>query len=368
MSLILSGSDGVSDIDGTVSTPAIRGTDSNTGIFFPAADTIAFSEGGVESMRIDSAGDVGIGNTSPYAKLQTYQSSSTLPVQYAYRGTQGSDGSLPTTYGFPYLQIGRTEFRTNSLQTIGFGYIATDGNNPPAEIGYLTTSTSGETLGDLVFATRSVTTNTAASERMRITSAGSLNIGATSGTGRLYVESDNNVVRFVATNSTAGTEVIVQNNLLNSNNATASDYFFIGAVSGGSDRVYILGNGNLQNINGSYGTISDANLKENIIDATPKLDKVMQLKVRNFNFIDDELKQIGFVAQELETVFPGLIEESQNLDRDGKRTGTTRKAVKTTVLIPILVKAMQEQQAMIQELKAELDATKAEVTALKAAP
>lgn len=58
MSLILSGSDGVSDIDGTVSTPAIRGTDSNTGIFFPAADTIAFSEGGTEAMRIASNGNV----------------------------------------------------------------------------------------------------------------------------------------------------------------------------------------------------------------------------------------------------------------------------------------------------------------------
>jgi hypothetical protein len=61
MSLILSGTDGLSDIDGTAATPAIRGTDANTGIFFPAADTIAFSEGGAEAMRIDSSGNVGIG-------------------------------------------------------------------------------------------------------------------------------------------------------------------------------------------------------------------------------------------------------------------------------------------------------------------
>jgi len=51
---------------GTVSLPAITTTgDTNTGIYFPAADTIAFTEGGVESMRITSAGDVGIGTTSP---------------------------------------------------------------------------------------------------------------------------------------------------------------------------------------------------------------------------------------------------------------------------------------------------------------
>ena len=58
MSLILDGTNGLSDVDGTAATPAIRGTDTNTGIFFPAADTIAFSEGGTEVMRIDSAGRV----------------------------------------------------------------------------------------------------------------------------------------------------------------------------------------------------------------------------------------------------------------------------------------------------------------------
>ena len=69
MSLILSGTDGLSDIDGSAATPAIRGTDANTGIFFPAADTIAFSEGGVEAMRINSSGNVGIGTTSPGRRL-----------------------------------------------------------------------------------------------------------------------------------------------------------------------------------------------------------------------------------------------------------------------------------------------------------
>jgi len=58
MSLILSGTDGLSDVDGSAATPAIRGTDANTGIFFPAADTIAFSEGGVEAMRIDSSANL----------------------------------------------------------------------------------------------------------------------------------------------------------------------------------------------------------------------------------------------------------------------------------------------------------------------
>jgi hypothetical protein len=58
MTLILSGTDGLSDVDGSAATPAIRGTDANTGIFFPAADTIAFSEGGVEVMRLDSSANL----------------------------------------------------------------------------------------------------------------------------------------------------------------------------------------------------------------------------------------------------------------------------------------------------------------------
>jgi hypothetical protein len=80
MSLILDGTNGLSDVDGSAATPAIRGTDANTGIFFPAADTIAFSEGGAESMRIDSSGYVGIAGTpSNLAMLDVRSNDSTIP-------------------------------------------------------------------------------------------------------------------------------------------------------------------------------------------------------------------------------------------------------------------------------------------------
>jgi len=55
---------------GTASLPALTTTgDVNTGIFFPAADTIAFGEGGAEAMRINSSGNVGIGTTNPTTLL-----------------------------------------------------------------------------------------------------------------------------------------------------------------------------------------------------------------------------------------------------------------------------------------------------------
>ena len=53
-------------VAGTAAAPAITTTgDTNTGMFFPAADTIAFAEGGAEVMRLDSSGNVGIGTSSP---------------------------------------------------------------------------------------------------------------------------------------------------------------------------------------------------------------------------------------------------------------------------------------------------------------
>ncbi len=55
MSLILNGTTGLSDVDGTAAAPAICGTDSNTGIFFPAADRIGFAEGGVQVGEFDAS-------------------------------------------------------------------------------------------------------------------------------------------------------------------------------------------------------------------------------------------------------------------------------------------------------------------------
>ena len=58
MTLVLNGTTGIAGVDGSAATPAVQGADTNTGIFFPAADTIAFTEGGTEVMRLDSSANL----------------------------------------------------------------------------------------------------------------------------------------------------------------------------------------------------------------------------------------------------------------------------------------------------------------------
>ena len=126
MSLILSGTDGLSDIDGSAATPAIRGTDANTGIFF-GTDIIGFSEGGVEAMRIDSDGDVGIGITSIAGKLHVYAGASVGELIIGYNATSNNYYDADTQI---FRNAGKTErMRLDSSGNLqfnsGYGSVAT---------------------------------------------------------------------------------------------------------------------------------------------------------------------------------------------------------------------------------------------------
>lgn len=309
------------------------------------AEPVVFSTSSTERMRIDSAGKVGIG-VSPSVKLDidgsNYNASSPTTLKIT---DHSSNTGINTIQG--------------TIQFRGRYWSGDDNTAVETKICSLKGFDDGSTGSALAFYTQSNGGSNSA-ERMRITSSGAVTIGTTSlsNGGRLQVSSSGIHYNGININNTSGDIAMVST--LGSNCNNSSSYNFI-AVTGTGDKCYILGNGNLQNINNSYGALSDAKLKENIVDATPKLDKVMQLQVRNFNLIDDEnkLKQIGFIAQEIEEVFPSIVEELTDMDEERNPTGTTTKAVKSTVLIPILVKAMQEQQAIIEELKSRIEVLEA---------
>ena len=124
--------------------------------------------------------------------------------------------------------------------------------------------------------------------------------------------------------------------------------------------------GDIRNINGTYGTIvSDRRAKENIVDATPKLDDILSLQVKNFNLIGSNKKHIGLIAQDVEQVFPscvdtkdtriykthdenGIMLEEQGELVSGHEDG---KSLKVGMEFAVLVKTIQELNAKIEGLE-----------------
>ena len=105
MAITINGTTGIAGVDGSASTPSLQGADSNTGMFFPAADTIAFAEGGTEVMRIDSSGNVGIGTSSPSNLLTLVKSSGGNSQVQLHYNTSTYGGGLIQSNGGPGLQF-----------------------------------------------------------------------------------------------------------------------------------------------------------------------------------------------------------------------------------------------------------------------
>jgi hypothetical protein len=305
---------------------------------------ILASSGSVVGQMIgDAGGNVAFGSRSNHPMTLTTNDTERIRI------TTGGNVGIGTSSPSQRLTIAQTN-----------GYPVIDFNN------------SGTTYGDLGFqvdkmvlssySTTPLTFWTNGSERMRIESSGGIiisNIGIT--TGGLNLISPNSY------NSVAYNSACLAT-------ASISFYHFVGQSGNGStittNNILIYGNGNVQNANNSYGAISDIKLKENIVDATPKLDNLMKVRIVNYSLKTDlgyeSNKQIGIIAQELEQVFPGLVEdiedfkevevndEEGNITKEKQSLGTVTKSVKYSVFIPMLIKAMQEQTQIIKDLESRI--------------
>ena len=179
MSIIINGDTGVSGVDGSATTPAFQGNDTNTGIFYPAADTIAFAEGGTEVMRINSSGNVGIGTTTINTRLQV----NTGSVGPAASGNMNSGVVFQAGSGSQALNFGAT---------VGSDYCWINS----------AFANSSNTATPLVFMT-------GATERMRIDSSGNVGIGTTTPAVKLDVESG--IIRAGDIGSTGGSVAMYVN-------------------------------------------------------------------------------------------------------------------------------------------------------------
>jgi hypothetical protein len=277
-----------------------------------AGNAITFTQ----AMTLDASGNLGIGTTSPSVRLQV-QSATTNTVMAV--ANTGSDIQIQSNGSDGYINMTGTG---NTIFRMGSGF----------------------------------------TERMRITSGGYTKMSNSGGydgpTGtyhEMYQTANDNTVKISSKNAsltTDGIQLFLADRNTTNNTFYVLSYYNIGA---GAFKFRVADSGNVTNTNNSYGAISDLKLKENIVDATPKLEKLNQVRVVNYNFIGSEEKQLGVVAQELEAVFPSMVEESVDKDAEGNDLGTTTKSVKYSVFVPMLIKALQEQQAIINDLKARIE-------------
>jgi len=214
-------------------------------------------------------------------------------------------------------------------------------------------------------------------------------------TGRFHVSSDTadsprygNTINHTISTSTGGQwALVVENNsdtnpfgmLIDFDDASPDNTTneFLRCTDSTATRVEIRSDGDIWTSDSGVLT-SDATLKRDITDATPKLDDLMRLRVRNFYWIPEyhsnkqDKKLIGFIAQEVEEVFPGLVSNDNRIsggepifDEEGNDTGektpeVLKKGLKEAKLVPILVKALQEAVERIETLEAKVAALEAQ--------
>jgi hypothetical protein len=389
-------------------------TNADAGVFAETGQGIQFFTNGSPTTPkavITSAGNVGIGITSPAKKLDVYEGSTGNVEQYLRNTTinllSKIDGTTSAQFGtetsHPLVLLtgnseraridssGRLLVGTSSSTSatinglVGKTQIASSENAALALHGHSSIAPYG---ADIVFTrSRSATigTNTIVQngdEFGRIYFAGANGTGFDHGASIQAVVDGTPGVgdmpgRLVFSTTADGASSSTERMRIDNNGrsriyssgpytlnvrtgaaAGAGDYVLwassaVTAMMDGGNTVFaVYTNGNVQNTNNAYGSLSDIKLKENIVDANSQWDDLKALQVRNYNFKEGQTHtQIGLVAQEVELVSPGLVSESPDRDEEGNDLGTVTKSVNYSVLYMKAVKALQEAIAKIETLE-----------------
>ena len=262
--------------------------------------------------------------------------------------------------------LGPTTYPSHAIN--GITLFKSSATNGRINIGATNNYIYGDSANNLIMGTAGV-------DRLLINASGDVLISANNnrlGVGNTASGFGSELVRISRDNTPAASVIEIENRstsfsgdtcvLGSFRNTTNGSYRFLTCVRQGfAYSLFIYDSGSVANATGSYGGISDEKVKENIVDATPKLDKLKQVRIVNYNLKNDpeKTKMLGVVAQEVEQIFPGLIQEDADKDSEGNDLGTTTKSVKYSIFVPMLIKAMQEQQEIIGKLEARLAALEA---------
>ena len=284
------------------------------------------ASGTTERMRITSAGNVGIGTSSPNAKLQVEGSSN------------------------PEIRV----FQTGESRylTLGKYYIYT----------------TGEQLELTAAGAFPIIFNTNATERMRITSGGQVLIGVTSAASAftMQVGTDGGTLAVTSlrlqnsylggTTGYYGAEITAVDNGVDGHNIQFKTR--ANATAGFSTRMTITTTGNIGAPSGTnIYNASDIRLKQNISTTTYGLNAISSLNPVKFNWVDgfepteDGKNMLGFIAQEVQTIIPEAVESFGGDVTLNNTTITNPLRVNEKFIIPVLVKAIQELSAENNTLK-----------------
>ena len=289
--------------------------------------------GNATQFILNSSGNVGIGVT-PSAWNSSYKALQVGGGIALFNNPSGSNNAWLTSNFF---------FNSSNANTfIGTGY-ALMYRQLSGEHAWLTSTVSG-------YAGAAATMT----QMMTLDASGNLLVGKTAnyGTGETQTLQLKSSVIFASDNTGSASN---RNWSIGTNASAAGNMeWTISSTNTGwpnfAYRLQLTSAGDVNNTTGTYGTISDLRLKENISDARNYLADLLKLRVVKYSLKEEAsavATKLGFIAQEVEQVFPNLVDQS---DKEYEGAEGIR-SVKTSILIPMLLKAIQELTARVQTLE-----------------